>query len=256
MSMDLSGKIALVTGAASSAGLGFATARLLAQRGAQVWLTDIDGQGAQARAAELTGEGLVAHAMGHDVTSAEAWQAVLAAITAQHGCGPDILVNNAGIAVLRWTPDLEPAEWQRQIDVNLTSVYLGCRAVIAAMRARGQGGAIVNISSIAGLVGVPGASAYAASKGGVRLYTKALALECAKEGIRVNSVHPGVIWTDMQQVAIRDNPEQYDAINASIPAGKMGEPVDIAEAVAFLASPAARYITGTELAVDGGLTAQ
>lgn len=254
--MSLEGKIALVTGAASAAGLGFATAGLLARRGAIVWLTDIDAAGAEARAAELAGEGLAARGMGHDVTSADGWQAVLAAISAQDGHGPDILVNNAGIAVLRWTPDLEPAEWQRQIDVNLTSVYLGCRAVLAGMRERGQGGAIVNISSVAGLVGIPGASAYAASKGGVRLYTKALAMECARDSIRVNSVHPGVIWTDMQQVAIKDNPDQYEVINASIPAGHMGEPVDIAEAVAFLASPAARYITGADLAVDGGLTAQ
>lgn len=252
---DLKDKIALVTGAASVAGLGFATARLLARRGATVWLTDIDAAGAQARADELTAEGLAARGMGHDVTSAEAWQSVLAAITAQDGRGVDILVNNAGIAVLRWTPDLEPAEWQRQIDVNLTSVYLGCRAALPAMRERGEG-AIVNISSVAGLVGIPGASAYAASKGGVRLYTKAVAMECAREGIRVNSVHPGVIWTDMQQVAIKDNPEQFDVINASIPAGRMGEPEDIAEAVAFLASSAAKYITGTELVVDGGLTAQ
>lgn len=254
--MDLSGHIALVTGSASAAGLGFATARLLAQRGAEVWLTDIDAAGAQARAAELCASGLAAHGLGHDVTSADGWAAVLSAIGERHGSGPDILVNNAGIAVLRWTPDLEPADWQRQIDVNLTSVYLGCRAVIAGMRASRKGGAIINISSVAGLVGIPGASAYAASKGGVRLYTKALAMECAREGIRVNSVHPGVIWTDMQQVAIKDNPEQFDAINASIPAGRMGEPVDIAEAVAFLASPGARYITGTELTVDGGLTAQ
>lgn len=253
--MDLEGKIALVTGAASAGGLGFATARALARRGAIVWLTDIDAAGAQARASELAEQGLAAHALAQDVTSEEGWASVLAAITEQCGAGPDILVNNAGIAVLRWTPDLEPAQWQRQIDINLTSVYLGCRAVLPGMRQRG-GGSIVNISSVAGLVGIPGASAYAASKGGVRLYTKALAMECAREGIRVNSVHPGVIWTDMQQVAIKDNPDQFDAINASIPAGHMGEPDDIAEAVAFLASPAAKYITGTELVVDGGLTAQ
>lgn len=254
--MSLQGKIALVTGAASAAGLGFATARLLAQRGATVWLTDLNVAAVKARADELTAQGLAARGLEHDVTSAAGWATVLAAIAERDGAGPDILVNNAGIAVLRWTPDLEPAEWQRQIDVNLTSVYLGCRAVLAGMRERGNGGAIVNISSVAGLVGIPGASAYAASKGGVRLYTKALAMECAREGIRVNSVHPGVIWTDMQQVAIKDNPEQFDIINASIPAGKMGEPDDIAQAVVFLASPEAKYITGAELAVDGGLTAQ
>lgn len=254
--MDLNGKIALVTGAASAAGLGFATARRLALAGAEVWLTDLAEAEVSARAAQLAGEGLKAHALRQDVTSAEGWAKVLEAIAAaSNGGGPDILVNNAGIAVLRWTDDLEPAEWQRQIDVNLTSVYLGCRAVLPAMRSRG-GGAIVNISSVAGLVGIPGASAYAASKGGVRLYTKALAMECAREGIRVNSVHPGVIWTDMQQVAIKDNPDQFDAINASIPMGRMGDPDDIAQTVAFLASPAAKYITGAEVAVDGGLTAQ
>src|SRR5262249_38405693 len=124
------------------------------------------------------------------------------------------------------------------------------------MRAQGAGGAIVNLSSVAGLVGIPGAPAYAASKGGVRLLSKAVALECAREGIRVNSVHPGVIWTDMQQVAIRDNPDQYDAINASIPMGRMGEPDDIAAMIGFLVSDAAKYITGGEFVVDGGLTAQ
>lgn len=250
--MKFTGKTALVTGAASAAGLGFATARLLARAGASVWLTDVNEAEVKVRAAELAAEGWAAVGLRHDVTSPEAWQDVLAEIP---GGGPDVLVNNAGIAVLRWTQDLEPAEWQRQIDVNLTSVYLGCRAVLPIMRTRGEG-AIVNISSIAGLVGIPGASAYAASKGGVRLYTKSIAMECAREGIRINSVHPGVIWTDMQQVAIRDNPDQFDAINASIPAGRMGEPDDIAEAVFFLASPAAKYITGAELVVDGGLTAQ
>lgn len=250
----LLGQVALVTGAASAAGLGFATARKLARLGAKVWLSDLAEAAAAERAAELVAEGLLARALRHDVTSAEGWAEVLATIAAETGA-PDILVNNAGIAVLRWTPDLEPAEWQRQIDVNLTSVYLGCRAALPAMRAKGSG-AIVNISSVAGLVGIPGASAYAASKGGVRLYTKALAMECARDGIRVNSVHPGVIWTDMQQVAIQDNADQFDVINASIPMGRMGEPDDIAEMVAFLASPASKYVTGGEFAVDGGLTAQ
>ncbi len=244
----------IVTGAASAAGLGFATARLLAREGAKVYLTDIDGAGVAARAQELRDEGLAAEGVAHDVTDPSAWDALVAQVVADTG-RIDGLVNNAGIAVLRWTADLDPASWDRQLDVNLKSVYLGCRAVLAQMEAQGAG-AIVNLSSVAGLVGIPGASAYAASKGGVRFYTKSLALEVAAKGIRANSVHPGVIWTDMQKVAIADNPDQYDAINASIPMQRMGEPEDIGHMIAFLLSGRAKYITGSEFTVDGGLTAQ
>lgn len=244
----------IVTGAASAAGLGFAAARLLAEEGHAVYLTDIDGDAARARTEELRGEGHTATGLEHDVTDEAAWAKVVSQAIADTG-RIDGLVNNAGIAVLRWTADLEPASWDKQLDVNLKSVYLGCRAVLPHMEAQGEG-AIVNLSSVAGLVGIPGASAYAASKGGVRFYTKSVALEVAGKGIRVNSVHPGVIWTDMQKVAIADNPEQYDAINASIPAQRMGEPEDIGHMVAFLLSPKAKYITGAEFTVDGGLTAQ
>ena len=167
----------------------------------------------------------------------------------------DGLVNNAGIAVLRWTADLDPESWDRQIDVNLKSTYLGCRAVLPVME-RQESGSIVNLSSVAGLVGIPGASAYAASKGGVRFYSKAVAMEVAAKGIRVNAVCPGVIWTDMQKVAIEGNPDQYDAINASIPMKRMGEPGDIGNMIAFLLSDRAKYVTGGEFVVDGGLTAQ
>ncbi|NBC37789.1 SDR family oxidoreductase [Novosphingobium sp. FSY-8] len=249
-------RIALVTGAASAAGLGFAMARRLALTGHTVWLTDLDGDAAQARAAELRADGHDAHGMAHNVTDRASWDAVMAAV------GPrlNVLVNNAGIAVLHKIEILEPEDWTRQIEVNLSSVYLGCRAALPALRAAAadtpKGASVVNISSVAGLVGIGGASAYAASKGGVRLLSKSLAMEWAREGIRVNSVHPGVIWTEMQQVAIRDNPAQYDAINASIPMGRMGEPDDIAQMVAFLASDAAGYVTGGEFVVDGGLTAQ
>jgi NAD(P)-dependent dehydrogenase (short-subunit alcohol dehydrogenase family) len=138
----------------------------------------------------------------------------------------------------------------------MTSVYLGTRRGLAAMREGGRGGSIVNISSVAGLVGIPGVSAYAASKAGVRLFSKAIAMETATENIRVNSVHPGMIWTSMQKVAIQDNPEQYDMLTAGIPMKKMGEPVDVANCVLFLASEEARYITGAEFVVDGGMTAQ
>lgn len=249
------GKIALVTGAASAGGLGFATARRLAREGAHVMLTDLLAEDVEARRAELAAEGYSVAAMAHDVTSPDGWAAVLAAILDRFG-GLDILVNNAGIAVLKWMGDLTPADWQRQIDVNLTSVYLGCDVAIRQMKAQGRGGSIVNLSSVAGLVGVKGTTAYAASKGGVRLMTKTIALEVAPENIRVNSVHPGVIWTDMQKVAIADNKDVSDAINATIPMGRMGEPDDIAAMVTFLASDDAKYITGAEFAVDGGYTAQ
>lgn len=244
----------IVTGAASAGGLGFATARMLAREGHAVTLTDLDGEGAEARAAELRAEGLNATGRAQDVTDPAGWTALVETVKAATG-RIDGLVNNAGIAVLKWTDDLDPASWDRQIDVNLKSVYLGCRAVLPTMVAQGAG-AIVNLSSVAGLVGIPGASAYAASKGGVRLYSKSVALEVAAKGVRVNSVHPGVIWTDMQKVAIADNPDQYDAINASIPIGRMGEPDDIGAMVAFLLSDRARYVTGGEFVVDGGLTAQ
>ncbi len=255
MQIDLAGKVAIVTGAASAQGLGFATARMMAAAGAAVVLTDLDAAVAEARAAELRATGATALACRQDVTVEADWDAVVAAATASFG-GVDILVNNAGIAVLHAIDKLTPADWHRQIEVNMTSVYLGCRAAMAQMRAQGRGGAIVNLSSVAGLVGVPGASAYAASKGGVRLMSKSLALEGARENIRVNSVHPGVIWTEMQQVAIRDNPDQYDIINASIPMGRMGAPDDIAAMVTFLASDQAGYVTGGEFTVDGGFTAQ
>lgn len=253
--MTLEGKVALVTGAASAAGLGFASARMMARAGARVMLTDIAADAVLDRVTELHSEGLKAEGLGHDVTSAAEWDTVLSACVKAFG-KIDVLVNNAGIAVLKWMDALEEDDWQRQIDVNLTSVYLGCRAALRQLRAQGTGGSIINFSSVAGLVGIPGAAAYAASKGGVRIMSKAIAMECARENIRVNSIQPGVIWTDMQQVAIRDNPEQYDAINATITMGRMGEPDDIAAMVTFLASDASKYVTGGEFTVDGGLTAQ
>lgn len=249
------GKVALVTGAASEAGLGFATARALAREGARVVLTDIDGTAVRQRAEDLKSAGYDAIAIAQDVTSEQAWRDVMAQTRATYG-KLDIMVNNAGIAVLKWMDACSLADFDRQISVNLTSVFQGCKAALEIMREQGTGGSIINLSSIAGLVGVPGAAAYAASKGGVRLMSKAIALECAKQKIRCNSVHPGVIWTEMQKVAIRDNPEQYDLINAAIPMGYMGEPDDIANCILFLASDEAKYITGAEFTVDGGLTAQ
>ena len=248
----VAGKVALVTGAGSEGGLGAATALRLAEEGATVYLTDIDEAGVQARAAEI-GRGAIA--LRQDVTSEAEWTALIDRIVAEAG-GIDILVNNAGIAVLRMIEALTPADYLRQMDINMTSGFLGMKTAVAAMRRAGRGGAIVNMSSVAGLVGIPGVSGYAASKAGLRLFGKAIAMETAKEGIRVNSVHPGMILTGMQAVALRDSPEQFDILNAGIPMGKMGEPVDIANCVLFLVSDEARYITGAEFVVDGGMTAQ
>lgn len=253
--IDLKGKVALVTGAASAGGLGFAAARKMADQGARLFLTDVDSAAVEARAGELRAAGYEARSMAQDVTDEAAWAATLSAVIESFG-RLDILVNNAGIAVLRMMSEMTKTDWDRQLRVNLDSVYLGCKAAIDQMRRQGGGGSIINLSSVAGLVGVPGCAAYSASKGGVRLMTKTIALETAREGIRVNSVHPGSIWTDMQKVAIADNKEQFDIIENAIPMGKLGQPDDIGAMIAFLASDDAGYITGAEFTVDGGLTAQ
>lgn len=253
--IDLSGKVALVTGAASAGGLGFAAASIMAAQGASLFLTDLDGEAVEARAAELRAAGHEAAAMAQDVTSEAQWAAVRDAVLARFG-RLDIMVNNAGIAVLRHMSEITAADWHKQIAVNLDSVFFGTKMAVDQMRAQGQGGSIINLSSVAGLVGVAGTGAYAASKGGVRLFSKTVALETAAENIRVNTIHPGMIWTDMQKVAIADNKEVFDQIVAAVPMRRMGEPSDIGNMVAFLASDAAGYITGAEFVVDGGMVAQ
>jgi len=249
------GKSAVVTGAASPNGIGFACARALAREGASVLLTDLDGAGVVDRATELDALGLRARGVRHDVRSEEEWNGVIAA--AEDAFGPvDVLVNNAGVVILHTLDLLTPEEWDTQIAVNLKSVYLGCRVVLANMRNSRRAGSIVNVSSVAGLVGMPRCAGYAASKGGVRLLTKSIALETAAEGIRVNSVHPGVIQTDIQKVSMADGGEQSKRIHATIPMKRMGRPEEIAAMVLFLASDESSYITGGEFVVDGGLTAQ
>ncbi len=249
------GKVALVTGAGSMSGLGYATARALLREGASCVVTDVNEVGIAASGEALGKAAGEVLALRHDVASEADWASVIEATIARFG-RLDILVNNAGIVILRSMDALTMADWRRQIDVNLTSVYLGCNLALRQMRAQGDGGSIVNVSSTAGLVGTPGASAYSASKGGVRMFTKSVALECARENIRVNSVHPGAIWTNMQKLVLTDNREQTERVTDSIPMGRVGEPDDIAAMVLFLASDEARYITGAEFTVDGGLTAQ
>ncbi len=255
----LEGKIALVTGGASVPGLGSATAIRFAEEGATVFITDRDAEGAEKVAAGIRASGGQATAMAHDVTSEADWDAVFARIIADHG-RVDVLVNNAGIAVLRMIEDFTTDDWNLQCNVNLNSVFHGTkRAVIAMRNGRAKGkqttGSIINISSVAGIAGVPACGAYAAAKGGVRIFSKTIAMETAKDQIRVNTVHPGMILTNMQGVALEDNAANYDATLALVPMGYMGDPLDIANMNLFLASDESRYCTGTEFVVDGGMMA-
>jgi 3(or 17)beta-hydroxysteroid dehydrogenase len=256
---SLAQKTAIVTGAAS--GIGAATARRFVAEGARVVLTDMDESGAEL-AAELAKKG-TAKFVAHDVVDEAGWARVIA--TAEETFGPlDVLVNNAGIATAGRIEDLTLEVFRKTITVNLEGVFLGTKHAVAAMRKHKRAGSIVNVSSAMGLVGAPGASAYCASKGGVRLFTKAIALEVAKEGIRVNSVHPGgvktAIWRKQSwwsSVVERAGSEEaaFQAIVGPTPQGRLADPDEIAEAIAYLASDGARFVTGSELVIDGGLTA-
>ncbi len=247
------GKIAMVTGAASDPGLGHTAAMTLAAEGARLVVTDVDADGAERCAQRIRDAGGEAISFHQDVTSESAWKEAIAATVGTYG-RLDILVNNAGIAVLKPLADLTLADWNRQIEVNLTSVFLGCKYAAAEMR-RAGGGSIINLSSVAGLVGLPGCTAYGASKGGVRLMSKSIAVELGRDRIRCNSVHPGVIWTNMQSGAGNGSREASEAMTAFLPLGRMGEPADIANCILYLSSDESAYVTGAEFTIDGGMTA-
>lgn len=256
MARRVEGKVALVTGGASRPGLGAAIAQRLAEEGAQVIVSDIDLGGAQETAALITAKNLSATAVHLDVSSEADWGHVISDLMGEHG-RLDILVNNAGILDIgEIGSEGAVAGLKRQLSVNVEGVFMGTRAAVKAMRASGHGGSIINISSVAGLVGFRGSASYAATKGAVKMLTKSVALETASDDIRVNSVHPGIIRTNMAAAGLEDNAENYEAIEAVIPIGRLGEPVDIANCVLFLASDEARYVTGAEFVVDGGYTAQ
>lgn len=255
---DLDGRVALVTGAAR--GLGAAAARALAQAGAKVVVSDI-GDGTHV--ASSIGGAYVKH----DVTSEEEWIAAVAFARKTFG-GLDILVNNAGIFFVRPIVATSLEDFRRVQQVNVEGVFLGIKHSIPAIAERAQtwegGGSIINISSIAGLVGSPNVIAYNASKGAVRLMTKSAALECAQAGmkIRVNSIHPGIIDTAMlgQMVTLAEAAgEGANAARARFadrhPLKRLGRDTDVANAVLFLASDAAGFMTGSEVVVDGGMTA-
>lgn len=246
-------KVAVVTGGAS--GIGAATVRLLAANGATVVATDIAE--APASDGEETGATLHLH---HDVTSDADWAHVIDVVIERFGRF-DILVNNAGLGLRRNIEETTLEDWRRLLAVNLDGVFLGTRHGVAAMRRAGNGGSIINISSIEGLVGDPDLAAYNASKGGVRLLTKSTALHCARAGygIRVNSVHPGYIFTPMVAKSMVASPEPEKArrrLEALHPVGRLGEPDDVAYGVLYLASDESKFVTGSELVIDGGYTAQ
>ena len=248
----VAGKTALVTGAAS--GLGAETARRLAANGANVMLTDRDPTGAEVAAAI----GNTADFTLHDVASEDDWAAAVAVTTARFG-GLDILVNNAGVAgssLDLLTHSLD--DWRRILSINLDGVFLGLRHCGPVMAAHGRG-SVINLSSILGKVGMAGAAAYCASKGGVVMLTKAAALEWAPLGIRVNSVHPGFIDTPMVAGALHaseNGNEMRNMLIAAHPMARFGIPREIADAILFLASDESSFMTGAELVVDGGYTAQ
>ena len=261
----VAGKKALITGAAG--GLGEAMAWMLAREGARVAVTDIDGPRAQALAeainAEISGS---TFAYAHDVADEGQWAGVVEAAAAAMG-GLSILVNNAGVGgPLQFVEQDTSENWQRQYEINLRSIMLGAKYAMPHLRAaaaRGAGGAsIINISSIAGLAAAPGMGAYNATKAGVWMYTKTIALEAAKAdwNVRCNSVHPVFIKTAILDpfvaMAHGDEAKAHERLARGIPLKRIGEPDDVAYAVLYLASDESKFVTGSEFRIDGGMTAQ
>ena len=254
MSGRVAGKVALITGGAS--GFGRQSALRLRQEGAHVVVSDIDAEGCAGTLELIGGNGL--H-LALDVTSEAQWREVVARTVETYG-RLDILVNSAGVGVQNDNvEELADADWQFVMDVNLTGTFLGCREVFPVME-RAGGGSIVNLSSILGLVGSSGALAYCASKGGVRILTKSVAVHGAEDGrnVRCNAICPGYMQTPMVEDFLRrdDDPEGLRAeIESRHPMGRMGDADDIAYLVVYLGSDESKFVTGSEITVDGGYTA-
>lgn len=254
MTGRLKDKVILITGGAG--GIGSATALLAAREGARVVITDLSAARGEQAAAEI-GHGTLF--LEQDVRDEARWQDVVDAVLRHHG-RLDGLVNNAGIGVRGSIVETSLEDWRFVHAVNTEGVFLGCKHGILAMRETG-GGSIVNLSSVAGLIGAPDLTAYCSSKGAVRLLTKSVAVWCAeqKNGIRVNSVHPSFLMTPMVQMMIDTAPDPamaHKMLSRAAPMGRLGEPEDAAAMIVFLLSDEAGFMTGGEYVVDGGLTAR
>lgn len=248
----LDGKVALISGGAR--GQGATEAKLFVREGAQVVFGDVLDEAGRQVEAEIRATGGDATYVRLDVTHEEDWREAVGTAVNRYG-QLNILVNNAGILLRRSIEEMTGEEWDRIMAVNLKGVFLGTKYAIPAMR-RAGGGSIVNISSTAGLVGSPGnSSAYTATKGGVRLFTKATAIQHAKDNIRCNSVHPGPIATDMIRETLED-PAQWEQRLKRLPMRRAGRPEDVAYGVLYLASDESSFVTGSELVIDGGTTAE
>jgi NAD(P)-dependent dehydrogenase (short-subunit alcohol dehydrogenase family) len=246
----LDGKVALITGA--TGGIGTATAELFAREGARLVLTDVarESLGALARRVEETGAEVATAAL--DVSSAREWDAVITTVRERFG-RLDVLVNLAGIVDWPGIEDTGEDAWDRVIDINQKGSWLGMKAAMPLLRATGNA-SVINTSSVLGIVGSGAAAAYTASKGAVRLLSKTAAVEYARRGVRVNSVHPGVIATPMiQDILDEEGDEQPDIVRT--PMRRAGRADEVASAVLFLACDESSFVTGSELVVDGGLTA-
>lgn len=255
--IDLSGRAALVTGAGS--GIGRRAALILANAGAAIACTDINEKTAQETATAIQGAGGKAIALAHDVVEESQWEEAVQATQDAFG-NIRIMVNNAGIELVKTMDQISTGDFRRVMDINVLGVFLGIKTCADAMDASG-GGSIINLSSVAGLGGAPRQAAYCASKGAVRLMTKATALELAALGkkVRINSVHPGIIRTPMMDDLIADAPtemreEMIEQMRMRHPIGRLGEAEDIGNAILYLASDLSSFMTGSEVVVDGGMT--
>ena len=249
--MRLKNKVALISGGAR--GMGAVEAKLFAKEGAKIVIGDVledEGRKVEAEINEAGGECVFVPL---DVSSEEAWQSAVNEAVSRFG-KLDILVNNAGIYRAHIVEETSSAEWDLVMDINAKGVFLGTKYAIPAMRKAG-GGSIVNISSVAGLVGSRQTTAYTASKGAVRLLTKSTAVQYASEGIRANSVHPGTIETPMTEGFLAEEGMREDRMNRT-PLGRLGRPEDVAYGALYLASDESSFVTGSELVIDGGRTAE